>query len=52
MPCCNSCADVRGWTYELNGDGDGIEFLDEIALLHDSTHRITTVVLSPRLSSY
>jgi hypothetical protein len=48
MRCCERCASLRGWTYELNGDGDGVEFLDEIALLQDGSHRVTTVVLSPR----
>jgi hypothetical protein len=46
MTCCTHCAETSGWTYELNGVGDGIEFLDEVALLRDGRHRVTTVVLT------
>lgn len=46
MACCDRCADTGAWTFEVNGDGDGIEFLDEIALLRNGTYRVTTVVFS------
>ena len=46
MPCCDRCADVYRWTYELSGDGDGIEFLTETAHLIDGRRATTTVVLT------
>lgn len=44
MTCCERCAAVERWTYELCGDGDGIEFLVEVAQLADGRETTSTVV--------
>ena len=44
MSCCERCAAVERWTYELCGDGDGIEFLVEVAQLADGRETTSTVV--------
>jgi hypothetical protein len=44
MTCCDRCASVARWTYELCGDGDGIEFLVEVAQLVDGRESTSTVV--------
>jgi hypothetical protein len=43
-PCCPWCGSVDRWTYELCGDGDGIEFLIETAHLVGGGETTTTVV--------
>jgi hypothetical protein len=44
MGCCDRCADVRRCSYEVTGDGDGVEFLIETAHLRDGGRRASTVV--------
>jgi hypothetical protein len=44
VTCCDRCAAVASRTYELCGDGDGIEFLVEIAELADGREATSTVV--------
>ena len=44
MTCCDRCAAVYGRSYELSGDGDGVEFLTEIAQLVDGCLVASTVV--------
>ena len=46
MGCCDRCEDVSAFTYELCGDGDGVEFLVETARLHAGGSRESTVMLS------
>lgn len=43
--CCDRCREAYRRTYEVSGDGDGIEFLTETALLIDGGRATTTVVL-------
>jgi hypothetical protein len=47
MSCCSRCGAVYRWSYELCGDGDGIEFLIETAHLFDGERTTTTIVFSP-----
>ena len=44
--CCEGCDRAYRWTYELCGDGDGIEFLVETAHLIDGGRATSTVVFS------
>jgi hypothetical protein len=44
--CCARCAAVDRWSYEVDGDGDGIEFLVETGHRRDSTPVTTTVVFA------
>ncbi len=45
MACgCDRCGGVYRWSYALDGDGDGVEFLVETALLIDGGRRTSTVV--------
>jgi hypothetical protein len=44
VPCCARCAAVARWSYELEGDGDGIEFLVETAQLLDGCESTSVVV--------
>ena len=44
MNCCESCSRTAGWTYVLDGDGDGIEFMVETAHLVGGGHAESTVV--------
>ena len=44
MTCCERCAGVVRWSYELAGDGDGVEFLIETGRLLDGG-RITATVM-------
>lgn len=44
MSCCERCATVYRWNYELAGDGDGIEFLVETGHLVDGGRITSTVV--------
>ncbi len=44
--CCDWCDRAYRWTYKLDGDGDGIEFLVESAHLIDGGRATTTVVFS------
>lgn len=47
MTCCARCEAVHRRTYELCGDGDGIEFLIETAHLFDGSRETSTIVFSP-----
>jgi hypothetical protein len=44
MTCCERCAAVARLSYELDGDGDGVEFLVETAQLLDGCETTSTVV--------
>lgn len=44
MTCCERCAAVARLSYELDGDGDGVEFLVETAQLRDGCETTSTVV--------
>jgi hypothetical protein len=44
MACCDRCAGVHHRSYELSGDGDGIEFLTETDRLPDGTSVVSVVV--------
>ena len=44
MNCCDQCGDIDRWTYELDGDGDGVEFLVETGHLIGGSRVISTVV--------
>lgn len=44
MTCCERCGSVYRWSYELNGDGDGIEFLIEIGHRIDGGRTTSSVV--------
>ena len=46
MTCCDRCAAVHRRSYELSGDGDGVEFLTEIAQLIDGCRLTSTVVFT------
>lgn len=46
MTCCDRCGGVYRWTYELAGDGDGIEFLIETGHLIDGGRTTVEVVLT------
>jgi hypothetical protein len=44
MTGCDDCDGVRRRTYEVSGDGDGVEFLVETAHLIDGGRRSTSVI--------
>lgn len=44
MTCCEQCPRVLDRSYEVTGDGDGVEFLVETARLIDGGRRTSTVV--------
>lgn len=46
MTCCERCSGVRRWTYQVDGDGDGIEFLVETGHLVDGGRTAETVVFA------
>lgn len=46
MPCCGSCGGVDRWTYQVDGDGDGIEILIETGHLTGGGRTATTVVFA------
>lgn len=46
MTCCDRCSAVFRWSYELAGDGDGVEFLVETGHLIDGGRRTSTVMLA------
>lgn len=51
MSCCERCDRVYRRIFRVSGDGDGIEFLDEIDLLVDGGRATSTVVLSANRSA-
>jgi hypothetical protein len=44
MTCCTRCDAVDRWSYVLDGDGDGVEFLVETGHLVGGGRRTETVV--------
>ena len=48
MNCCTQCTETTRREYLLCGDGDGIEYLVEVAHLRSGGTAETTVVFSAR----
>lgn len=46
MTCCGRCTGVDRWTYQVEGDGDGIEFLIETGHLVGGGRTAATVVFA------
>jgi hypothetical protein len=46
VKCCDQCDRILSATYLLCGDGDGVEFLVEVALLRSGETAETTVRFS------
>ncbi len=46
MRCCDRCGSVLRWTYELDSDGDGVEFLIATAHRLDGSSTTVEVVLT------
>lgn len=44
MSCCDRCPSFIAWSFVLDGDGDGIEFLTQHSWTTTGLEEVTTVI--------